>query len=56
VVEDGITRLEAPKDEDEAVLVVSEKLSDDKDWTIIPPNHYVIVEDSLNVRIRPIKA
>jgi predicted glutamine amidotransferase len=56
VVEDGITRLEAPKDEDEAVLVVSEKLSDDKDWTITPSNHYVIVEDSLNVRIRPIKA
>jgi glutamine amidotransferase len=56
VVEDGITRMEAPQDDDEAVLVVSEKLSDDKDWTIIPPNHFVIVEDSLNVRIRPIKA
>jgi glutamine amidotransferase len=56
VVEDGVTRLEAPKDDDGAVLVVSEKLSDDKDWTIIPPNHFVIVEGSLNVRIRPIKA
>ncbi len=55
VVEDGITRLEAPMDDDHAVLIVSEKLSDDKDWTIIPPNHFVIVEDSLNVRIRPIK-
>ena len=42
-------------DDDHAVLIVSEKLSDDKDWTIIPPNHFVIVEDSLNVRIRPIK-
>lgn len=56
VVEDGITRLEAPKDDDQAVLVVSEKLSDSKDWTLIPPNHFVIVEDTLNVRIRPIKA
>ncbi len=55
VVEDGITRLEAPQDDDQAVLVVSEKLSEDKGWTMIPPNHFVIVEPSLNVRIRPIK-
>lgn len=55
VVEDGITKLTAPEDDDQAVLVVSEKLSDDKDWTMIPKNHFVIVEDSLNVRIRPIK-
>lgn len=56
VVENGVTRLEAPHDDDEAVLVVSEKLSDAKDWTLIPQNHFVIVEDSLNVRIRPIRA
>ena len=55
VVEDGITKLEAPQDDDQAVLIVSEKLSDDKDWTMIPPNHFVIIEPSLNVRIRPIK-
>lgn len=55
VVEDGITRLEAPEDDDHAVLIVSERLTDDKDWTIIPPNHFVIVENSLNVRIRPIR-
>ncbi len=55
VVEDGITRLVAPEDDDGAVLVVSEKLSDDKDWTMIPPNHFVIVEQNLNVRVRPIK-
>lgn len=56
VVEDGITHLMAPADNDQAVLVVSEKLSDDKDWTLIPPNHFVIVENSLNVKIRPVKA
>jgi glutamine amidotransferase len=56
VVEDGVTRLEAPDDDDQAVLVVSEKLSDSKDWTLIPANHFVIVENSLNVRIRPIRA
>jgi glutamine amidotransferase len=55
VVEDGITRMEAPEDNDHAVLIVSEKLSDDKDWTMIPKNHFVIVEQTLNVRIRPIK-
>jgi glutamine amidotransferase len=54
VVENGNTRLEAPQDNDNAVLVVSEKLTDDKDWTMLPANHLVIVEQSLNVRVRPI--
>ena len=56
VVEDGVTRMEAPDDDDQAVLVVSEKLTDDAYWTMIPANHFVIVEPTLNVRIRPIKA
>jgi glutamine amidotransferase len=55
VVEDGVTHMMAPEDDDQAVLVVSEKLSDDKTWTLIPANHFVIIENSLNVRIRPIK-
>ncbi len=55
VVEDGITRMEAPQDDDNAVLVVSEKLTDGKEWTLIPKNHFVIVEDSLNVRVKPIR-
>jgi len=56
VVEDGVTRMEAPEDDDHAVLVVSEKLTDDAYWTMIPANNFVIVEPTLNVRIRPIKA
>jgi predicted glutamine amidotransferase len=56
VVEDGVTRMEAPEDDDQAVLIVSEKLTDDPNWTMIPPNHFVIVEQTLNVRIRPIRA
>lgn len=56
VVEDGVTRLEAPQDDDQAVLVVSEKLTDGDHWTMIPKNHFVIVENNLNVRIKPIKA
>jgi len=56
VVEDGITKMEAPEDDDHAVLVVSEKLTDDKSWTMIPANHFVIIEQSLNVKVRPIRA
>jgi glutamine amidotransferase len=56
VVEDGETRLEAPADDDQAVLIVSEKLTEGKEWTLIPKNHLVMVEQNLNVRIRPIKA
>jgi glutamine amidotransferase len=55
VVEDGVTRLEAPEDNDHAVLVVSEKLTDGAEWTLIPPNHLVMVEQNLNVRIRALK-
>lgn len=56
VVEDGISHMVAPQDDDQAVLIVSEKLTDDKNWTLIPGNHFVVVDQSLNVRIRPIKA
>jgi glutamine amidotransferase len=56
VVEDGVTRMDAPKDDDQAVLIVSEKMTDDGYWTMIPNNHFVIVEQSLNVRVKPIKA
>jgi glutamine amidotransferase len=55
VVENGNSRLEAPQDDDNAVLVVSEKLTDDKDWTMLSANHLVIVEQSLNVRVKPIR-
>lgn len=56
VVEDGNTRLEAPKDDDNAVLVVSEKLTDGPEWTALPKNSLVMVENDLNVRIKAIKA
>lgn len=56
VVEGGISQMVAPEDNDHAVLVVSEKLTDDKDWTLIPANHFVVVDSSLNVKIRPIEA
>jgi predicted glutamine amidotransferase len=43
VVEDGISQMVAPEDNDHAVLVVSEKAYRCKDWTLIPANHFVIV-------------
>jgi predicted glutamine amidotransferase len=56
VVEEGITRLVAKNNDDQAVMVVSEKLTDDKDWTLVPANHFVIVEKNLDVKIKPIRA
>lgn len=56
VVEDGISFITAPEDDDQAVLIVSEKLTEEKHWTLIPANHFIVVENTLNVRIRPIKA
>ena len=56
VVEDGISFLAAPRDDDHAVLIVSEKLTEESYWTLIPANHFVIVDSSLDVRVKPIKA
>ena len=56
VVEDGISQMKAPKDDDQAVMVVSEKLTDDSHWTLIPRNHFVVVDGELDVRIRAINA
>jgi predicted glutamine amidotransferase len=56
VVEDGISNIVAPEDDDQAVLIVSEKLTEEKHWTAIPRNHFVVVDQNLNVKVRPIKA
>jgi predicted glutamine amidotransferase len=56
VVEDGISLMKAPEDDDQAVLIVSEKLTEEKHWTAIPANHFVVVDSSLQVRVRPIRA
>ncbi len=52
-VENGVSQM-SPAGGDKAILVVSEKLSDEKDWTLVPPNHFVIVDQGLNVATRPI--
>jgi len=53
-VENGVSQMTDSADGARAVLVVSEKLSDEKDWTLVPSNHFVIVDQALNVEIRPI--
>ena len=53
-VENGVGRISPVNDNEKAILVVSERLSDEKDWTIVPPNHFVIVDHALNVSTRPI--
>jgi predicted glutamine amidotransferase len=53
-VENGVSQMTVSADNDKAILVVSEKLSDDKVWTLIPANHFVIVDQSLQVQVKPI--
>jgi predicted glutamine amidotransferase len=55
-VENGIGQMRPAEMGDRSILVVSEKLSDEKDWTIVPPNHFVVVDPELTVTTRPIKA
>ena len=55
VVEDGVSFMVAPEDDDQAVLIVSEKLTEESHWSSIPANHFVIVDSGLNVRVRPIR-
>jgi glutamine amidotransferase len=53
-IENGVSHMIPSTNNDKAILVVSEKLSDDKVWTLVPANHFVIVDQSLQVEIKPI--
>jgi ergothioneine biosynthesis protein EgtC len=56
VCEDGICRMLDPNEREQAILIVSEKLTDvQKDWKEIPGNHFVIVDKELNVSLKPIQ-
>jgi predicted glutamine amidotransferase len=55
--EDGVCEMVKAGDVERSVLVVSEKLTDRaEDWTEVPKNHFVIVNNSLEVTTRPIQA
>jgi len=53
-VENGVSQMTDSADGARAVLVVSEKLSDEKHWTLVPSSHFVIVDQALKVETRPI--
>lgn len=55
--QDGIAKMTPAQAHEQAVLIVSEKLTSDKrQWQEIPQNHLLIVDDDLNVRTRPFEA
>lgn len=57
VCENGVCHMLDPDEREEAILLVSERLTDMKEqWREIPNNHFVVIEDSLEVTLRPIKA
>lgn len=49
----GVCRMEDPTDGHGAVIVSSEKLSDDPGWETIPVNHMVVVRNDRTVLMRP---
>ena len=51
---DGQCRMVEPETEGAAVLVTSERLSEDPGWERVPPNHVVVVEANHTVRVAPI--
>ena len=53
VCTDGHYRMVEP-DKGSAVLVASEPLSDDSDWTKVEPNSLVLVDRNLKVHMRPL--
>jgi glutamine amidotransferase len=53
---DGFSRMKKDESGDKAVLIVSEKLNDfDEEWTPIPPNHFIAVENSMEVSLSPLQ-
>jgi predicted glutamine amidotransferase len=55
ICEDGVCHM-VDDDDNGSVMVVSEKLTDaDTDWTEVPWNHFVVVNDQLDVSTHPIR-
>ena len=53
--EEGISRMVKDGPGDKAVLIVSEKLNDlEEEWTPIPHNHFIAVENNMEVSLYPL--
>ncbi|MEW6074590.1 MAG: class II glutamine amidotransferase [Planctomycetota bacterium] len=53
--ENGICRMRAPEAPGPAVLVSSERLSEDPDWAVVPKNHLLLVSPDRTVRLERIE-
>lgn len=54
VVEQSICRMISDDDATRAVLVASEPLTDDQTWSEVPPNHMVLIDRELKVRVEAV--
>jgi glutamine amidotransferase len=53
--EDGVSTMVQDESGDKAVLIVSEKLNNlEEEWTSIPPNHFIAVENNMDVSLSPL--
>lgn len=52
---DGVCRMSPAASSEHAVLVVSEKLTDQReDWHMVPEEHFVVVTENLDVSLLPV--
>ena len=54
VCEGGVCRMVAPEAEGGAVIVSSERLSQDPGWEVVPPNHLVAIGEDRSVGVTPL--
>lgn len=52
--ENGVCRMIAPERDHGAVIVASERLSDDPGWERVPKNHAVVVRHDRSAEVRPL--
>ena len=49
--EGGVCRLLEPEPDDNAVLISSERLTDDPSWSAVPVNHMLVIGEDRSVRL-----
>jgi predicted glutamine amidotransferase len=52
---EGVCRMIAPDAQGHAVIVASERLSDEDDWGEVPPNHMILVHPDRTTELRSIE-
>jgi glutamine amidotransferase len=51
--DEGVPRLLDAEVGEHAVIVASEALTEDAEWTVVPPNHLVVISPHREVEVRP---